>query len=86
MTTSSPIFKDMNCFRLNIWNQYWLSFTFQHIFGYELKPITAAANIFDGEIEKKYLGNICTQNGCSDKKNYFLLFFSAGQNCKISIK
>ena len=33
MTTSPPILEDMNCFRLNIWTQHLVSFTFWHIFG-----------------------------------------------------
>ena len=33
-----------------------------------------SANIFDDRIEKKYLGNICTQNGCSDEKIIFYFF------------
>ena len=33
MSTSPHIFKNLNCFRLNIWKQYLASFTFQHVFG-----------------------------------------------------
>ena len=33
-----------------------------------------SANIFDGGIEKKYLGNICTQKGCSHKKLFSTFF------------
>ena len=33
-----------------------------------------AANIFEYPDEKKYLGNICTQNGCPHKKIIFYFF------------
>ena len=34
------------------------------------------ANIFDHQVEKKYLGNICTQKGCPQKE-YLPVYFSA---------